>query len=174
MSINGIRSVAVPMGPVRVRMTGVVRDLDRNDPAAINAPKIADARAELERTARVNGADEVVGMASDYRRTALAAGPGAQWRVEVQAWGTAMGHVEVPDPATEAADRHRRKAEKTAMPERPDAGKDPADQARTQSTDAIRPDARNPMPGAMPPARNAPEGSAASAAFSSPSNGNSR
>ena len=82
----------VPIGPVQVRLTGVVRgDAKGHEQASVNAPNLAEATAALHRIARVNGADNVIGVASDYRRAALAAGPlSTQWRIEVTAWGTAV------------------------------------------------------------------------------------
>lgn len=88
-----IRPQLTPIGPVHVRMTGVVRG-DENGPGIgiVNAPTAAEATAELHRVARVSGADRVVSVAADYRRAALAGGTAStQWRIEVQAWGTAMG-----------------------------------------------------------------------------------
>ncbi|UYY58732.1 hypothetical protein [Sphingomonas sp. S2-65] len=75
------------LGPVRVRLTGVVK----GDAASVNAPTMAEATAALHRAARVNGADAVVQISSDHRRTTLASGPlSVQTLVEVQAWGTAV------------------------------------------------------------------------------------
>ncbi len=132
MSITGIRSVVAPMGPVRVRLSGIIRsDSHGNEVASINAPKLSDARAELDRIARVSGADKVVSVASDYRRTALAAGPlSHSWRIDVQAWGTAMGTVEAaPEPDPEAADEAKR-AEEAKRSEDAERAKD-AEQAAT-------------------------------------------
>lgn len=74
MSIS-IRPQMTPIGPVHVRMTGVVRG-DQKGPGIgiVNAPTAAEATAELHRVARVSGADKVVSVAADYRRAALAGG----------------------------------------------------------------------------------------------------
>lgn len=121
-----IRPQLTPIGPVHVRMTGVVRG-DENGPGIgiVNAPTAAEATAELHRVARVSGADRVVSVAADYRRAALAGGTAStQWRIEVQAWGTAMG------PA---------KAERSDKPEeaeKQDAEKLREDEATRKARDA--------------------------------------
>lgn len=108
-----IRPQLTPIGPVHVRMTGVVRG-DQKGPGIgiVNAPTAAEATAELHRVARVVGADKVVSVASDYRRAALAGGTAStQWRIEVQAWGTAMGPSK-PDAAEEPQDPQQQEADK--------------------------------------------------------------
>ena len=96
MSTSGIRPSMMSLGPVRVRLVGVVRgDSSGRETASVNAPNAAEAIAALNRVAQVNGADGVMGVASDYRRAAIAAGPlQTRWRVEVSAWGTAIASVE--------------------------------------------------------------------------------
>ena len=60
-----------------------------------NHGTVAEAEAALNRLARVNGADGVVRVGSDYRRAAIASTPlSTQTFVEVQAWGTAVSHAE--------------------------------------------------------------------------------
>lgn len=126
MQIGGLHSKMTTLGRVSVRLSGVVRgSADGQDASAINAPKIGDARAELDRVARVTGADKVMGVVSDYRRTALAGGPKTQWRVEVQAWGTAMAAAE-PRPSERKEDEQDslRKAEAERQADRADAVKE--------------------------------------------------
>jgi hypothetical protein len=122
------------LGRVSVRLSGVVRGTpDGRDASTINAPKPVDARAELDRVARVTGADKVMGVVSDYRRTALAGGPQTtQWRIEVQAWGTAMAIAEAP-PA-EKSESDEQDAARKARVER-----DAQQQDAAQKTD----DAKN-------------------------------
>ena len=97
------------MGPVQVRLSGVIK-VDEGDKEipSVNAPTVAEATALLDRTARVNGADGVIGVGSDYRRIAIGRGPlSTQTLVAVQAWGTAVKNsvvVEVSDPADEQTD----------------------------------------------------------------------
>ncbi|WP_188055550.1 MULTISPECIES: hypothetical protein [unclassified Sphingosinithalassobacter] len=83
---------AVVMNPVRVRLAGIERrDAKGNAVASVTLPTEQEATAALQRAARVQGADEVLRVASDYRRLALAAGPGGNSAaVEVNAWGTAV------------------------------------------------------------------------------------
>ncbi|WBY08440.1 hypothetical protein PIB19_02740 [Sphingomonas sp. 7/4-4] len=84
------------MGPVQVRLSGVIKvdEGDREIPA-VNTPTVAEATALLDRTARVNGADGVIGVGSDYRRIAIGRGPlSTQTLVAVQAWGTAVKQAE--------------------------------------------------------------------------------
>jgi hypothetical protein len=102
-----------PLGPVHVRLSGVVRGDDKGPGIGIvNAPTAAEATAELHRVARVAGADKVVSVASDYRRAALAGGTtSTQWRIEVQAWGTAMAPAKI-EPGDEAAEKREPDAEK--------------------------------------------------------------
>lgn len=131
-----IRPPMTAIGPIHVRMTGTVRG-DEKGPGVgiVNAPTAAEATAELHRVARVSGADKVVSVASDYRRAALAGGTtSTQWRIEVQAWGTAMAPAKV-DPA-EAAERE--KAEMAGRT-RGDAEKTAKDGA-PRPTDSITPD----------------------------------
>ena len=92
MNANGIRPAMMPLGPVRVRLVGVVRgDSQGHETASVNAPNAAEAVAALNRVAQVNGAEGVINVSSDYRRAAIAAGPlQSLWRIEVQAWGTAV------------------------------------------------------------------------------------
>jgi uncharacterized protein YbjQ (UPF0145 family) len=88
--LNG--SGILRLGPVQVRLAGVVRaDGDGKEIPSVNAPTVAEATAALTRTARVNGADGVVEVGSDYRRIPIARGPlSTQTLVEVQAWGRAV------------------------------------------------------------------------------------
>ncbi len=108
-----IRGGAAPLGPVHVRLTGLVRGDDKGPGIGIvNAPTAAEATAELHRVARVAGADKVVSVAADYRRAALAGGTtSTQWRIEVQAWGTAMGPVKT-EPSDDAEDKRDSEAAK--------------------------------------------------------------
>jgi uncharacterized protein YbjQ (UPF0145 family) len=90
---GGVRPPVV-LGPMRVRLAGIVRG-DASEAASVNAPTVAEATAALARTARVHGADGVVKVSSDLRRIAIACGPlSAQTMVEVQAWGTAVKRAE--------------------------------------------------------------------------------
>jgi uncharacterized protein YbjQ (UPF0145 family) len=101
VSANGIRPSMMPIGPVRVRLLGTMKgDSSGQETASVNAPNAAEAIAALNRVAQVSGADGVINVASDYRRAAIAAGPlRSLWRVEVQAWGTAVATVEEePEP----------------------------------------------------------------------------
>nr|WP_294815197.1 hypothetical protein [uncultured Sphingomonas sp.] len=96
------------MGPVQVRLSGVIKvdEGDREIPA-VNTPTVAEATALLDRTARVNGADGVIGVGSDYRRIAIGRGPlSTQTLVAVQAWGTAVKQAEavVEEPEAPEAD----------------------------------------------------------------------
>ncbi|MBB5708896.1 hypothetical protein [Sphingomonas xinjiangensis] len=91
---NGGLRRPVTLGPVRVRLTGVVKGESDHNIASVNAPTVAEATAALHRTARVNGADAVVQVSSDHRRTALATGPlSVETLVEVQAWGVAVSEM---------------------------------------------------------------------------------
>ncbi len=80
------------MGPLQVRLSGVVKtDDDGKEIPSVNAPTVAEATEMLTRTARVNGADGVIGVGSDYRRITIGRGPlSTQALVAVQAWGTAV------------------------------------------------------------------------------------
>ncbi|WP_156404977.1 hypothetical protein [Sphingomonas sp. Root241] len=98
------------MGPVQVRLSGVIK-VDENDKEipAVNTPTVAEATALLDRTARVNGADGVIGVGSDYRRIAIGRGPlSTQTLIAVQAWGTAVKKAEIAasesDVSAEEAD----------------------------------------------------------------------
>ena len=103
MSSSGIRQSMVELGTMRVHLAGHARlDEAGNQVASVNAPNVAEATAALHRTARVTGADGVVRVGSDYRRTMLAAGLTPQVLVEVQAWGTAVREAAEPDEAEEA------------------------------------------------------------------------
>ncbi len=106
MNTNGIRPSMTPIGPVRVRLLGVVKgDSSGRETASVNAPNAAEAVAALNRVAQVSGAEGVINVASDYRRAAIAAGPlQSLWRIEVQAWGTAVAAVE-EKAADEAEER---------------------------------------------------------------------
>lgn len=99
----GINPSMAPMGPLRVRLSGVVRG-DSNGPdqgASINLPNVAEATAQLHRMARVNGAGAVLSVSTDYRRAALAAGPlQTLWRIDVEAYGTIVATSEA-DPVAE-------------------------------------------------------------------------
>lgn len=92
------------MGPVQVRLSGVIKvDDDDKEIPAVNTPTVAEATALLDRTARVNGADGVIAVGSDYRRIPIGRGPlSTQTLVAVQAWGTAVTAAEVA--AAEADD----------------------------------------------------------------------
>ena len=95
MSTNGIRPSMMPLGPVRVRLMGMVKGDPAGRETSINAPDAAEAVAALNRVAQVTGADGVINVASDYRRAAIAAGPlQSMWRIEVQAWGIAVAAIE--------------------------------------------------------------------------------
>lgn len=96
VNASGIRPSMMPIGPVRVRLLGVVKgDSEGRETASVNAPNAAEAVAALNRVAQVSGAQGVINVASDYRRAAIAAGPlQSLWRIEVQAWGTAVAAVE--------------------------------------------------------------------------------
>jgi hypothetical protein len=84
------------MGPLQVRLSGVVKADDNGDDIpSVNAPTVAEATAALTRTARVNGADGVIEVGSDYHRIAIGRGPlSTQALVAVQAWGTAVKKAE--------------------------------------------------------------------------------
>ncbi|NLS29019.1 hypothetical protein S2M10_40330 [Sphingomonas sp. S2M10] len=131
-----IRAAMAPMGPVHVRLTGLVRGDDKGPGIGIvNAPTAAEATAELHRVARVAGADKVVSVASDYRRAALAGGTtSTQWRIEVQAWGTAMAPTKV-EPSEPPEEQRAQEADKAK-----DRAKD--QDAAKQAQDA-RPDAQD-------------------------------
>ena len=88
--LNG--SGMVRLGPVQVRLAGTVRSGDDGkEIPSVNAPTVAEATAALTRTARVNGADGVVEVGSDYRRIPIGRGPlSTQTLVEVLAWGKAV------------------------------------------------------------------------------------
>ena len=99
---GGLRQ-PMTLGPVRVRLTGIVKGDADQDTASVNAPSVAEATAALHRAARVNGADAVVQVSTDHRRTTLATGPlSIQTFVEVQAWGTAV--QETPEAPSEEAE----------------------------------------------------------------------
>jgi uncharacterized protein YbjQ (UPF0145 family) len=86
----------VTLGPVQVRLSGVVKAEEA--PASVSAPTVDEARAALDRVAQVSGANGVVQVGSDYQRMAIASGLSTQALVVVQAWGTAVGHAEgTPD-----------------------------------------------------------------------------
>ncbi|MHA6720923.1 hypothetical protein ACX40Y_15935 [Sphingomonas sp. RS6] len=146
-----------PLGPVHVRMTGVVRG-DEKGPgvASINAPTAADATAALHRAARVNGADQILQVSSDYRRAAIAGGAAVtQWRIEVQAWGVAVAQV---DPSTsedslrEDAERKAEEAKRVADEDaRTEAAKTAADDTGTLP-DGPEADAAPTSPDAIAPA----------------------
>jgi uncharacterized protein YbjQ (UPF0145 family) len=106
VSANGIRPSMMPIGPVRVRLLGVVKgDSSGGQTESVNAPNAAEAVAALNRVAQVSGADGVINVASDYRRAAIASGPlRSLWRVEVLAWGTAVATVEESEPDDETHD----------------------------------------------------------------------
>lgn len=93
--LNG--SGMIRMGPVQVRLSGVVKvDGDDKEIPAVNTPTVAEATALLDRSARVNGADGVIGVGSDYRRIAIGRGPlSTQTLIAVQAWGTAVQQSEI-------------------------------------------------------------------------------
>lgn len=97
------------MGPVQVRLSGVVKvDEDDQEVPAVNTPTVAEATALLNRSARVNGADGVIGVGSDYRRITIGRGPlSTQTLIAVQAWGTAVKNAETeakPDATKEQPD----------------------------------------------------------------------
>lgn len=148
MQIGGIHSAMTPLGRVSVRLSGIVRgSADGRDATAINAPKVGDARAELDRVARVTGADKVMSVVSDYRRTALAGGPQTtQWRVEVQAWGTAMAVVEAPlveEPKPEDKDAARKRDDEALVSDA-QATRDAAASKATDQTASDTAQAPNP------------------------------
>ena len=91
------------MGPVQVRLSGVVKvDEDDKDVPSVNTPTVAEATALLNRSARVNGADGVIEIGSDYRRISIGRGPlSTQTLIAVQAWGTAVKEAEVAAEKTE-------------------------------------------------------------------------
>jgi hypothetical protein len=160
-----------PLGPVHVRLTSFVRG-DAKGPGIgiMNAPTAAEATAELHRVARVAGADKVVSVAADYRRAALAGGTtSTQWRIDVQAWGTAMAPVKVEpsekpeeqraQDADKAKDQAKdQNAAKKADDSRADA-KDTAEQAKARevaaSEQAPTPRVEAPAPQAAAPAPSA-------------------
>jgi hypothetical protein len=181
---SAIRSSMTPLGPVHVRMTGVVRG-DENGPgvAAINAPTPADATAALHRAARVNGADRILQVSSDYRRAAIAGGAAVtQWRIEVQAWGTAVARVDdtsaAEDSKREEADRLEKDAKRTADQDAraqaegiaSDAEAD-ADRAAIDAEQASVVAADVPAPAPEPAAMSAVSGSSAPAPVAAPDTG---
>jgi hypothetical protein len=128
---NSIRAAMAPLGPVHVRLTSFVRG-DAKGPGIgiMNAPTAAEATAELHRVARVAGADKVVSVGADYRRAALAGGTtSTQWRIDVQAWGTAMAPVKV-EPSEQPEEQRAQQADKTK------------DQAKDQDAEKKAEDAR--------------------------------
>lgn len=150
MQIGGFHSAMTSLGRVSVRLSGVVRGTpDGRDASTINAPKLGDARAELDRVARVTGADKVMGVVSDYRRTALAGGPQTtQWRIEVQAWGTAMAIAEAP-PAEKSEPEEQdaaRKARAERDVQQQDAAQKPDDAKDGPATAPDASGARVPAP----------------------------
>ncbi len=161
-----------PMGPVHVRLTGVVRG-DEKGPgiSIVNAPTAAEATAELHRVARVAGADKVVSVASDYRRAALAGGTAStQWRIEVQAWGTAMAPGKV-EPAEEPEEQRAQEADKAkdqdVARKANDAQAESQDEAsETQAEPAVaaQPAPETPAPSPAPAPSAAPEAVYVSAA----------
>lgn len=145
-----IRPQLTPIGPVHVRMSGVVRG-DQKGPgiAIVNAPTAAEATAELHRVARVAGADKVVSVAADYRRAALAGGTAStQWRIEVQAWGTAMGPPR-PEPSEEPEAPSRDDAEKARADESAKKARDTEAKGQEEAKAEAAPEPRQPSP---PPA----------------------
>ncbi|WP_193378017.1 hypothetical protein [Sphingomonas elodea] len=144
-----------PMGPVHVRMTGVVRG-DEKGPGIgiVNAPTTAEATAELHRVARVSGADRVVSVAADYRRAALAGGTAStQWRIEVQAWGTAMAPAK-PEAAEQTPDEaQNQEADKTRDAEAAKKAQDAQSKAREAAKPEDSPtNAKAPEPAPSPQA----------------------
>lgn len=102
MSSSGIRQSSIELGTMRVRLAGHARVDEAGDEVrSLNTPTVAEATAALHRTSRVAGADGVVRIGSDYRRTMLAAGLTPQVLVEVQAWGTAVRKVDEHDAERE-------------------------------------------------------------------------
>lgn len=137
---NSIRAAMAPLGPVHVRLTSFVRG-DAKGPGVgiMNAPTRAEATAELHRVARVSGADKVVSVAADYRRAAIAGGTtSTQWRIEVQAWGTAMAPVKV-EPSEQPEEQRAQDADK-AKDQAQDRAKD---QHAAEKTQDARSDARD-------------------------------
>ncbi len=173
---NTIRAAMAPMGPVHVRLTSFVRG-DAKGPGIgiMNAPTAAEATAELHRVARVAGADKVVSVAADYRRAALAGGTtSTQWRIEVQAWGTAMAPVKVElseqpeEQRAQDADKAKDQAKdqdaaKQAQDARADS-QDAADQAKSREAAAAEQVAAQHFEPAPPAAAPAPAPSAETAA----------
>ncbi len=83
------------LGPVQAYLSGVARaDAKGEVPSSVNIPTVSEATDAVRRIAEVRGADDVVGMGSDYRKIALASGLNVTWKVEVMAWGTAMRTVD--------------------------------------------------------------------------------
>ena len=97
MSSSGIRQSSIEIGTMRVRLAGNARVEAGEEVSSLSTPTVAEATAALHRTSRVAGADGVVRIGSDYRRTMLATGLTPQVMVEVQAWGTAVRKVAEPD-----------------------------------------------------------------------------
>lgn len=142
-----IRAGMAPLGPVHVRLSGVVRGDDKGPGIGIvNAPTAAEATAELHRVARVSGADRVVSVASDYRRAALAGGTAStQWRIEVQAWGTALAPAK-PEPSEQPEEKRDAEADeakdRSAVKKADDARTDAQGEAsRAKAEDAAPPEA---------------------------------
>ncbi|MET3712904.1 hypothetical protein ABIC65_003623 [Sphingomonas trueperi] len=134
---NTIRAAMAPLGPVHVRLTSFVRG-DAKGPGIgiMNAPTAAEATAELHRVARVAGADKVVSVAADYRRAALAGGTtSTQWRIDVQAWGTAMAPVKV-QPSEEPEEQRAQAADKAKDQAKDQDSAKKAQDARAETQDA--------------------------------------
>ncbi|WP_245653511.1 hypothetical protein [Sphingomonas pituitosa] len=161
-----IRGGAAPLGPVHVRLTGLVRG-DEKGPGIgiVNAPTAAEATAELHRVARVAGADKVVSVAADYRRAALAGGTtSTQWRIEVQAWGTAMAPVKIEpsDDVERKRDPEAAKAKDQDAAKKTDEARDAQDdasQAKAESTTAAEQAAAQQADAAAPPQTSTDTGS---------------
>ncbi|MET3722202.1 hypothetical protein [Sphingomonas trueperi] len=134
---NTIRAAMAPLGPVHVRLTSFVRG-DAKGPGIgiMNAPTAAEATAELHRVARVAGADKVVSVAADYRRAALAGGTtSTQWRIDVQAWGTAMAPVKV-QPSEEPEEQRAQAADKAKDQAKDQDSAKKAQDARAETQDS--------------------------------------
>ncbi len=99
MITSGMRPEMTALGPVRVRLASVVQG-SADGHQSINSPKTAEAVAQLRRVAQVTGAEDIIHISSDYHRAEIAAGPlTTQWRIVVEAYGTAVSRVAPAEPA---------------------------------------------------------------------------
>ncbi len=96
--MSNIGSSSTPLGPVQAYLSGITRADARGEvPASVAVPTISEAVDAVQRAARARGANDVVGLGSDYRKIALASGLNVTWRVEVMAWGTAVLRTADPE-----------------------------------------------------------------------------